>query len=329
MAKSPSKDKLKEWEKTLVSIQTKHGDGIIMDMGKQVGKAFPCIPTGIWDVDNNVLGIGGIPKGRIVEVYGAPGGGKSTLALSLISSVQDVGGLCAYIDLENALDPTWATLNGVDMNRLAVSQPDYGEQALEIVDDIVRSELADLIVVDSVAALVPKKELEGDMGDANVGLVARLMSQAMRKLTTISAKAGTTVLFINQTRDNIGVTYGSPTTTTGGKALKFYASVRLDVARIASIEKGEEIVGNKVKIKAVKNRMAAPFRETVVDLLFAEGFDKLGGLVTHGLAQGIFVKSGSWYSHGEEKIGQGFDSARQYLATRPELQEEIKEKLKQ
>jgi recombination protein RecA len=270
------------------------------------------------------MGIGGFPKGRIVEIYGPESSGKTTVALTAVASAQAAGGLAAFIDAEHALSPDWAAKQGVNVDDLVVSQPDYGEQALEITDELVRSQAFDVIVVDSVAALVPKAELDGEMGDSNMGLQARLMSQAMRKLTGSVAKSGTVLIFINQIRDKIGVMWGSPETTTGGRALKFYASVRLDVRRIGAVKDGDTIVGNKVRIKAAKNKVAAPFREAEVDLYFDTGFDKLGNLFDIAVEQGLIAKSGSWYAFGDERIGQGKINAVKTITNNPAMLEKIK-----
>lgn len=289
-------DKLKAAQGAVSNIEKTFGKGSIVKMGERVNVPIAVIPTGIYELDDYVIQAGGFPRGRIVEVYGPEAGGKTTLTLQVIAQAQKTGGLAAFIDAEHSFDPTWASKLGVDVNNLFVSQPDSGEQALEIAEELVRSEAFDIIVIDSVAALVPQAELDGEMGDANVGLQARLMSKALRKLTGIVSKSSTTFVFINQIREKIGVMYGSPETTTGGRGLKFYASLRLDVRRISTIKDGETPVGNKVKIKAAKNKVGAPFRACEVDLLFDGGFDGAGSLVDAAVAIGSIEKSGAWYT---------------------------------
>lgn len=296
-------------------------------MGSKVGVAWPSISTGIYSVDKNVLGIGGLPRGRIVEIYGPESGGKTTLTLHLIASAQKAGELCAFIDAENAFDPNWATKIGVNVKDLTMSQPDYGEQALEIAETLIRSQAFGVIVVDSVAALVPKAELEGDMGDSQMGLQARMMSQAMRKLSGVVRSSKTNLTFINQVRDKIGVMYGSPETTTGGRALKFYASVRLDVRRISAVKEGDTVVGNRVRVKAAKNKLFAPFRETEVNLMFDRGFDGLASFVEAAVEAKVIEKSGSWYSFKGERLGQGLDAACTLIGNNKELHEKIQKQL--
>lgn len=292
-------------KEALNAIDKEYGEGTIIRLGDKKTVPIAAIPTGLYEVDYDVAGIGGFPRGRMVEIYGPESSGKTTIALLVVASAQRMGGLAAYIDAEHALDPAWMTKNGVDVDNLFLSQPDYGEQALSIAETLVESGGFDVIVIDSVAALVPKAELEGDMGDSHMGLQARMMSQAMRKLTGKVAKSGTCLIFINQVRDKIGVMFGSPETTTGGRALKFYASMRLDVRRIGSLKNGETIIGNTVKVKAAKNKCAAPFRETEVTLLFGQGFDVDGSVFDAALKAGIVQKSGSWFSKGDTKLGQG------------------------
>jgi recombination protein RecA len=283
-------DKSKAANEVCDRLEKRFGKGIVLKLGSRVGVQMPNHPTGIYSVDNKVLGIGGFPKGRVVEVFGTESGGKTTLLLRLIAQAQFRGGLAAFIDLENAIDPNWAKTNGVDVDNLFISQPDCGEDALEITEELVKSEAYDIIGIDSVAALVPRAELEGEMGDSHMGLQARLMSQALRKLTHIVNKSNTTLVFINQIREKIGVTYGSNETTTGGRALRFYSSVRLDVRRIGQVKSGEEIIGSRVKLKAVKNKTFAPFRETEVDLLYGYGFDAIGDVLENAVANGIVEK---------------------------------------
>jgi recombination protein RecA len=299
-------EKAKAAQSAVENIEKQYGKGSILKLGNRVNAPVPCIATGIYDVDNNVFGVGGAPKGRIIEIYGPEAGGKTTLLLNLIATAQKEGGLCALIDAENAFGPTWASTNGVKVDDLFVSQPNSGEEALEIAQELIASGAFAVVGIDSVAALVPQAELDGEMGDSHMGLQARLMSQALRKLTSLVNKTGTILVFINQVRDKIGVMYGSPETTTGGRALKFYSSVRLDVRRISAIKEGDEVIGNKVRIKGAKNKVSAPFREAEVDLLFASGFDAVGSLFDKAVEMGLIEKSGSWFNHkGGERIGQG------------------------
>lgn len=305
-------------------IDKTFGKGSIIKLGEKVAaQDIPSIPTGIFEVDENVLGVGGFPCGRVVEIFGPESGGKTTIALNTIASAQDAGGLCAFVDAEHAFDPRWATKNRVRVSDLFVSQPDNGEQALEIVEMLVTSGAFAVVVVDSVAALVPQAELDGDMGDSHMGLQARLMSQALRKLTGRVSKTNTLLIFINQVRDKIGVMFGSPETTTGGRALKFYASVRLDVRRIAQVKDGDTIIGNKVKIKAAKNKVAAPFGEVQVDLLFDSGFDGVGNVLDMAIEKDIVEKSGSWFNYGGERIGQGRPNARQFFLDNPDKYKQV------
>lgn len=295
-------DKRKAAEAAVDVIEKDYGKGSIFNMGSRKIVPWPSRPTGIYSVDYGVLGIGGLPKGRIVEIYGPESGGKTTFCLQAIAQSQGDSELAAYIDPENALDPKWATHLGCDMNGLYLSQPDNGEQALEILEDLLESQAFGIIVVDSVAALIPKSELEGDFGDAQMGGQAKLMSQAMRKLTKLVSSSGSTVIFINQIREKIGVMFGSPETTTGGRALKFFASVRLDVRRFGHVKEGDKIIGNQTRIKAVKNKLFAPFRETELNLLYTKGFDKAGDLVNAAIAAKLVVQDKSWYAYKESKF---------------------------
>ncbi len=316
------KEKLSGVKAAMTEIEKQFGRGAIMLLGDDGGHRFTepdaVISSGSVGVDR-ALGVGGLPKGRIVEVYGPEASGKTTVALHAIANVQKTGGIAAFIDAEHALDPRYAQALGIDLEQLLVSQPDHGEQALEIVETLIRSNTVDLIVVDSVAALVPKAEIEGEMGDAHVGLQARLMSQAMRKLTGHAARSKATILFINQTRHKIGVMFGSPETTTGGNALKFYASVRLDIRRIGALKNGDQIVGNRVRVKVVKNKVAPPFREAEFDVLYGQGISVAGELIDLGVEKNLIEKSGAWYAVGKEKMGQGKEKAREWLQARPVL----------
>jgi recombination protein RecA len=298
-----------------------------MRLGSEERAPVESIPTGAIALDV-ALGIGGLPRGRIVEVYGPESSGKTTIALHAIASAQAKGGVAAFVDAEHALDPEYAKKLGVNIDDLLVSQPDTGEQALEIADMLIRSGSVDVIVVDSVAALVPRAEIEGEMGDSHVGLQARLMSQALRKLTGALSNTGTTAIFINQLREKIGVFFGSPETTSGGKALKFYASVRLDIRRIETLKDGQDSVGNRVRVKVVKNKLAAPFRQAEFDILFGEGISREGGLIDFGVEQDIVKKSGAWYTYEGEQLGQGKENSRRYLKENPELANEIEQKIK-
>ncbi len=318
-------ERKKAAEVAIANIEKEHGKGTVFSLASKVGIDWPSIPTGIFSVDEDVLGIGGLPRGRIVEIYGPEAGGKTTLTLHAVASAQRAGELCGFVDAEHSLDPNWAERLGVKVKDLYVSQPDNGEQALSVAEQMIESQAFGVVVVDSVAALVPKAELEGDMGDAQMGLQARLMSQACRKLTALVAKTNTTLIFINQIRDKIGVMFGSPETTTGGRALKFYASVRLDVRRIQSVKEGDKIVGNAVKIKAAKNKLSAPFRETTVTLYFDKGFDGLGTVIDAAVAEGVVEKSGSWFSYKGDRIGQGRDSVLALVSNNPDLQKKILE----
>ncbi len=312
---------------TLGQIEKQFGKGSVIRLGSQAVQAVPSISTGSISVDH-ALGIGGFPRGRISEIYGPESSGKTTLALQVVAEAQRAGGMAAYIDVEHALDPAYARKLGVDVDNLLVSQPDYGEQALEITNALIASGSIDVLVVDSVAALVPKAELDGEMGDSFMGVHARLMSQAMRKLTGIVNKSNTCLIFINQIREKIGVMFGNPETTTGGRALKFYASVRTDIRRISAIKDGDVVVGNRTKIKVVKNKMAPPFREAEFDIIFGEGISKEGDLVDLGVEHNMVEKSGAWYSYKSERIGQGRENAKQFLRDNPDVFKRINEELR-
>ena len=316
-------DKIKALESAISQIEKQHGKGSVMKLGDpNTDMSVESIPTGSLSLDI-ALGIGGIPKGRIIEIYGPESSGKTTVALHMIAEVQKRGGIAGFIDAEHALDPVYAKAIGVDIDNLYISQPDYGEQALEITETFVRSGAVDIVVVDSVAALVPKAEIDGEMGDSHVGLQARLMSQALRKLTGIISKSNCVVIFINQLREKVGIMFGNPETTTGGRALKFYSSVRLDVRRIESIKQSGDVIGNRVRVKVVKNKVAPPFREAEFDIMFGKGISKEGDLVDLAVESGVVSKSGAWYAYKGEKIGQGRENAKLTLANNPELMEEI------
>ncbi|HQE58537.1 MAG TPA: recombinase RecA [Spirochaetota bacterium] len=315
-------------DSAIAQIEKQFGKGSIMKLGDQSAKVkVDAISTGSLELDI-ALGIGGIPKGRIIEIYGPESSGKTTLTLHIVAECQKTGGMAAFIDAEHALDPVYALKLGVKTDDLLVSQPDTGEEALEICESLVRSGAVDIIVIDSVAALVPKAEIDGDMGDSHMGLQARLMSQALRKLTGIIAKTNCTVIFINQIRHKIGVMFGSPETTTGGNALKFYASVRLDIRKIETLKVGEDSIGNRVRVKVVKNKVAPPFKKAEFDMMFNEGISKTGGLVDLGTEFNILKKSGTWYSYGEDKIGQGRENVKKYLAENPSILAEIERKVR-
>ena len=321
-------NKLKAIELAIKQIDKAFGKGALIRLGDKPVEKIDSISTGSLGLDI-ALGIGGIPKGRIIEIYGPESSGKTTLALQIVAECQKKGGICAFIDAEHALDVTYAKRLGVDVENLLVSQPDFGEQALEILETLTRSGGVDLIIVDSVAALTPKSEIEGDMGDQHVGLQARLMSQALRKVTGIIHKMNTTVIFINQIRMKIGVMgYGSPETTTGGNALKFYASVRIDVRRIATLKQGEQNIGNRVKAKVVKNKVAPPFRGAEFDIMFGEGISKEGELIDYGVKLDIVDKSGAWFSYEDKKLGQGKENAKIFLKENPQIAQEIEDKIK-
>jgi recombination protein RecA len=319
-------DKQKALDSALAQIEKAYGKGSIMRLGQQTGMQVEAISTGSIGLDI-ALGVGGIPKGRIIEIYGPESSGKTTLTLHAIAECQKVGGTCAFIDAEHALDPVYAGKLGVNVEELLISQPDTGEQALEIADTLVRSGAVDLLVIDSVAALVPKAELEGDMGDSHMGLQARLMSQALRKLTSNISRTNCTLIFINQIRQKIGVMFGNPETTTGGNALKFYASVRLDIRRIGAIKDKEEVIGNQTRVKVVKNKVAPPFRVVEFDILYGEGISRFGELIDLGVKANLIEKAGSWYSYGDTRIGQGKENARQYLMDNQEVAKEIRAKI--
>ncbi len=312
---------------TLDAIRMKFGDESIMKLGEKPKVSINAIPTGSIGLDA-ALGVGGMPRGRIIEIFGPESSGKTTLSLHIIAEAQKMNGICAFIDAEHAMDPEYAKRLGVRTDELLISQPDTGEQALEIVESLVRSGKMDVIVIDSVAALTPKDEIEGDMGAHHVGKQARLMSQALRKLTGIVAKSKTIVIFINQIRMQIGVMFGNPETTPGGKALKFYTSVRLDIRRIAQIKKGEEVMGGRVRVKVVKNKVAAPFRQTEFDLMYNEGISQEGEIIALGEKMGLISKSGTSYSYGEEKLGRGYDATRQFLKENPKVREEVLGKIR-
>lgn len=323
-----SQEKRKALELALLQIEKQFGKGSIMKLGEEQHENIASIPTGAITLDF-ATGIGGIPKGRVVEIFGPESSGKTTLTLSVIAQTQKLGGTAAFIDAEHALDPVYATKLGVNMSELLISQPDSGEQALQIAEMLVRSNAIDLIAIDSVAALTPKAEIEGDIGDSHMGLQARLMSQALRKLTAIISKSKTGVIFINQIRDKIGVMWGNPETTPGGKALKFYSSMRLDIRRIGSIKKGDETIGNRVRVKIVKNKCAAPFKSAEFDIMFDEGISRSSTLIDLAIDHHVLEKSGSWLAYNNEKIGQGRDAVRHYLRENPKLLEEIETRVRE
>ena len=321
-------DKLKLLEAAISQIEKQHGKGAIMRLGnRDVLVPVSVIPTGALSIDA-ALGVGGVPRGRVIEIYGPESGGKTTLTLHIIAEAQKMGGQAAFIDAEHALDPIYARKLGVDVDNLLVSQPDNGEQALEIAEALIRSNSVDIIVVDSVAALVPRAELEGDMGDPQMGLQARLMSQALRKLTGIVSKSRTCLIFINQIREKIGVMFGNPETTTGGRALKFYSSIRLDIRRIQSIKEGDRVIGSRTRAKVVKNKVAAPFREAEFDILYGEGVSREGDLVDLGVEHNILEKSGTWISYGTERLGQGRENARVFLKEHTDVRNKLENTLR-
>ena len=321
-------DKLKALDAALAQIEKQYGKGTVMRLGDPASQMnVETIPTGSLSLDL-ALGLGGIPKGRIIEIYGPESSGKTTVTLHMIAEVQKRGGIAGFIDAEHALDPVYAKNIGVDIDNLYISQPDNGEQALEITETMVRSGAIDIVVVDSVAALVPKAEIDGDMGDSHVGLQARLMSQALRKLTAVISKSNCTVVFINQLREKVGVMFGNPETTTGGRALKFYSSVRLDVRRIEALKQGGEVIGNRTRVKVVKNKIAPPFKEAEFDIMFGEGISKVGDILDLAADNGIVVKSGAWYAYEGNKIGQGRENAKQFLKDNPVICTEIETKIR-
>jgi recombination protein RecA len=321
-------DKKRALSMALSQIEKQFGKGSVMKMGDQVVAKIPTVSTGSLGLDI-ALGVGGLPYGRVVEIYGPESSGKTTLTLSAIAEAQKQGKTCAFIDAEHALDPIYAEKLGVDIDELLVSQPDTGEQALEICDMLVRSGAVELVVIDSVAALVPKAEIEGEMGDSHMGLAARLMSQALRKLTGNIKRANCCVIFINQIRMKIGVMFGSPETTTGGNALKFYSSVRLDIRRIGAIKKGDEVIGNETRVKVVKNKIAPPFKQAEFEILYGEGISRLGEVIDLGVKEGLIDKAGAWYSYKEDRIGQGKENVRKYLKENPEIAQEIEAQIRE
>ena len=327
-APTPASDKKKALQTAISQIEKNFGKGTVMRLGDRPEMNVDAIPTGSLALDA-ALGIGGVPKGRIIEIYGPESSGKTTLALHILAEAQKMGGEVAFVDAEHALDPVYAAALGVDIDNMLVSQPDTGEQALEITDALVRSGAVDAVVVDSVAALVPKQEIEGEMGDTFVGLQARLMSQALRKLAGTIAKTNCVVIFINQLRMKIGVMYGNPETTTGGNALKFYSSVRLDVRRVESIKEGGNVIGNKTRVKVVKNKVAPPFREAIFDIMYGEGISKWSELVDMAVQMDIIQKSGSWFGMGDERIGQGKDSVKNFLQQNPEIAEQVEAQVRE
>ena len=329
MAAMSDENKKKALDAAIAKLEKDFGKGTVMKLGDPAAQVqVETVPTGSLSLDI-ALGMGGVPKGRIVEIYGPESSGKTTVALHMIAEVQKRGGIAGFIDAEHALDPVYAKNIGVDIDDLYISQPDSGDQALEITETMVRSGAIDIIVVDSVAALVPKQEIEGDMGDSHVGLQARLMSQALRKLTPVISKSNCVVIFINQLREKVGVMFGNPETTTGGRALKFYASVRMDVRRIETLKQGGEMVGNRVRVKIVKNKIAPPFKEAEFDIMFGKGISREGDILDLAANVDVINKSGAWYAYNGEKIGQGRENAKTYLASHPEIMEEVEEKVRE
>ena len=329
MAAMSDENKKKALDAAIAKLEKDFGKGTVMKLGDPAAQVqVETVPTGSLSLDI-AFGMGGVPKGRIVEIYGPESSGKTTVALHMIAEVQKRGGIAGFIDAEHALDPVYAKNIGVDIDELYISQPDSGDQALEITETMVRSGAIDIIVVDSVAALVPKQEIEGDMGDSHVGLQARLMSQALRKLTPVISKSNCVVIFINQLREKVGVMFGNPETTTGGRALKFYASVRMDVRRIETLKQGGEMVGNRVRVKIVKNKIAPPFKEAEFDIMFGKGISREGDILDLAANVDVINKSGAWYAYNGEKIGQGRENAKTYLASHPEIMEEVEEKVRE
>ncbi len=329
MAKDKDKEaKLKALQLTLDKLDKTYGKGTVMKLGDVVVEDIPSISSGSLGLDI-ALGVGGYPRGRVIEIYGPESSGKTTLTIHAIAEAQKAGGIAAFIDAEHAFDRFYAENLGVDIDNLIISQPDHGEQALEIADNLISSGAIDIVVIDSVAALTPKSEIDGDMGDSKMGLQARLMSQALRKLTSTINKTNCTVIFINQLREKIGVMFGSPETTTGGNALKFYASVRLDIRRRTPIKDGDNIIGNSTRVKVVKNKVAPPFKTTDFDIMYGEGISKVGEIIDLGVEYGIIKKSGSWFSYGETKLGQGRDTVKALIKDNPELAEELEQKIKE
>lgn len=323
-----AKEKEKALDAAIKAIEKEFGKGSIMKMGDDTRKVMEVIPTGSIELDI-ALGVGGIPRGRIIEIYGPESSGKTTVALHIVAEAQNLGGTAAFVDAEHALDPEYSKVLGVDMNNLLVAQPDTGEEALEITERLVRSNAVDLVVIDSVAALVPRAEIEGAMGDSFIGLQARLMSQALRKITGAISKSNTTVIFINQLREKVGVMFGNPETTTGGRALKFYSSIRLDIRKIDNIKQGDEFLGNRVRARVVKNKVAPPFKTAEFDLMYGEGISKLGNIVDAAAKADIVTKAGSWYSYGDDRMGQGRENAKIYLEENPDKLREIEIKVRE
>lgn len=326
--KEVNKDKLKMLQLTMDKLEKTYGKGSIMKMGDKAVEEVEVISTGSLTLDL-ALGINGLPKGRIIEVYGPESSGKTTLAIHAMAEAQKAGGIAAFIDAEHAFDRFYAQKLGVDTENLLISQPDNGEQALEITENLIRSGAIDIIIIDSVAALTPKSEIEGEMGDSKMGLQARLMSQALRKLTSTISKTNCCCIFINQLREKIGVMFGNPETTTGGNALKFYASVRLDIRRIGQIKEGDSVIGNRTRVKVIKNKLAPPFRQAEFDILYGEGISKVGEIIDLGVEQNVIKKSGSWFSYGETKLGQGRDAVKQLMLDNQEMSEEVENKIKE
>ncbi|MBO4951472.1 MAG: recombinase RecA [Wujia sp.] len=323
-----NEEKMKALDAALAQIEKQYGKGSVMKLGDQsANMSIDVVPTGSLSLDL-ALGLGGMPRGRVIEIYGPESSGKTTVALHVVAEVQKMGGIAGFIDAEHALDPTYASHIGVDIDNLYISQPDNGEQALEITEMMVRSGAVDVIIVDSVAALVPKAEIDGEMGDSHVGLHARLMSQALRKLTGIISKSNCVVIFINQLREKVGVMFGNPETTTGGRALKFYASVRLDVRRIETLKVGGEVVGNRTRVKVVKNKVAPPFKEAEFDIMFGKGISKEGDILDLAVQHDIINKAGAWYSYNGEKIGQGRENTKLYLANNPDIMKEVEQQVR-